>query len=72
MLSNFVQGEEAIVLRAQLSALELMMLFYNISYSIKGEKFQSLLMEKKFFDNHLVIEDLIWKNDVEELKKLNS
>ena len=60
------------ILRAQLSAIELLMLFYNISYSSKGEKFRSLLMEKNFFDNHLVIEDFIWRNDFEELKKLNS
>lgn len=62
------------ILRAQLSSYELLMLFYNICYSEKGENFKEILKSTDFFDNHLVKTDFIWSNDEEELKyfKLNS
>ncbi|MGG0590521.1 putative phage abortive infection protein [Priestia megaterium] len=56
------------ILRAQLSSFELMMLFYNVNYSTKGEKFKALLQNTNFFDDHLVEKDFIWTNDKEELK----
>lgn len=56
------------ILRAQLSSFELMMLFYNVNYSTKGEKFKTLLQNTNFFDDHLVEKDFIWTNDKEELK----
>ncbi|ETT37038.1 hypothetical protein C161_11033 [Paenibacillus sp. FSL R5-192] len=60
------------ILRAQLSSFELMMLFYNVVYSQKGEKFRSYLMNTNFFDDHLVQSDFIWANDKEELKVINA
>ncbi|WP_179874591.1 putative phage abortive infection protein [Bacillus toyonensis] len=59
------------ILRAQLSSFELLMLFYNISYSEKGKKFKELVAGINFFDDHLIEEDFIWKNDVAELANLN-
>ncbi|QBJ67097.1 hypothetical protein C3496_12265 [Bacillus anthracis] len=59
------------ILRAQLSSFELLMLFYNISYSEKGKKFKELVAGINFFDDHLIEEDFIWKNDVAELVNLN-
>lgn len=59
------------ILRAQLSSFELLMLFYNISYSEKGKKFKELVAGINFFDDHLIKEDFIWKNDVTELANLN-
>ncbi len=59
------------ILRAQLSSFELLMLFYNISYSEKGKKFKELVAGFNFFDDHLIEEDFIWKNDVTELANLN-
>lgn len=59
------------ILRAQLSSFELLMLFYNISYSEKGKKFKELVAGINFFDDHLIEEDFIWKNDVTELANLN-
>ncbi|WP_338705238.1 putative phage abortive infection protein [Priestia aryabhattai] len=56
------------ILRAQLSSIELLMLFYNVNYSKKGEKFKALLENTNFFDDHLVEKEFIWKNDKEELK----
>ncbi len=56
------------ILRAQLSSYELLMLFYNICYSDKGEKFKFLLESTNFFDNHLVEDDFIWENDIEQLE----
>ena len=43
------------ILRAQLSATELIMLYYNINYSNKGKKFKDLLEknEMDFFQEHL-------------------
>ncbi|WP_430476805.1 putative phage abortive infection protein [Bacillus cereus] len=60
------------ILRAQLSSFELLMLFYNISYSEKGKNFKKLITGINFFDDHLIEEDFIWKNDVEELASLNA
>ncbi|MHA4196218.1 putative phage abortive infection protein [Bacillus cereus] len=60
------------ILRAQLSSFELLMLFYNISYSEKGKKFKELIESINFFDDHLIEEDFIWKNDVKELASLNA
>jgi len=60
------------ILRAQLSSFELLMLFYNISYSEKGKNFKKLITGINFFDDHLIEEDFIWKNDVEELASLNT
>ncbi|ASA23421.1 putative phage abortive infection protein [Paenibacillus donghaensis] len=59
------------ILRAQLSSYELIMLFYNIVYSYKGEKFQLLIKNTNFFDDHLVTSDFIWRNDVHELENLD-
>ncbi|MEH7328788.1 putative phage abortive infection protein, partial [Priestia megaterium] len=56
------------ILRAQLSSIELLMLFYNVNYSKKGEKFKALLENTNFFDDHLVEKEFIWKNDKEQLK----
>lgn len=55
------------ILRAQLSSFELLMIFYNVVYSEKGKKFKDILRSTNFFDDHLIIEDFIWKNDKEEL-----
>ncbi|MFK4423958.1 putative phage abortive infection protein [Bacillus sp. RC51] len=60
------------ILRAQLSSFELLMLFYNISYSEKGKKFKELIAGINFFDDHLIEEDFIWTNDVKELAILNA
>ncbi|WP_239502874.1 putative phage abortive infection protein [Bacillus cereus] len=60
------------ILRAQLSSFELLMLFYNISYSEKGKKFKELIEGINFFDDHLIEKDFIWKNDVKELASLNA
>ena len=59
------------ILRAQLSSFELLMLFYNISYSEKGKKFKELVAGTNFFADHLIVEDFIWKNDVTELAHFN-
>lgn len=58
------------ILRAQLSSQELIMLFYNISYSNKGEKFKEILRNKNFFDDHLDFEKFLWGNDEEELSRI--
>ncbi len=58
------------ILRAQLSSFELMMLFYNVMYSEKGEKFKDQLKHKNFFDNHLMINEFIWNDDYKELEKI--
>lgn len=55
------------ILRAQLSSMELLMIFYNVIYSKKGEKFKELLKGTNFFDDHLVFDKFIWNNDIEEL-----
>lgn len=60
------------ILRAQLSSFELLMLFYNILYSEKGENFKELISGINFFDDHLIEGDFIWKNDVTELANLNA
>ncbi|HFO1406882.1 putative phage abortive infection protein [Bacillus paranthracis] len=60
------------ILRAQLSSFELLMIFYNISYSEKGKKFKELVAGVNFFDDHLIEKDFIWENDVEELASLNA
>ncbi|WP_433581572.1 putative phage abortive infection protein [Paenibacillus amylolyticus] len=59
------------ILRAQLSSSELMMLFYNVTYSTKGEKFRDYLINTNFFDDHLIQSQFIWVNDKEELKLIN-
>lgn len=59
------------ILRAQLSSFELLMIFYNVVYSKKGEKFKEILRNTNFFDDHLITEDFIWKNDNEELANLD-
>lgn len=60
------------ILRAQFSSFELLMLFYNISLSEKGEKFKRLLISTNFFDDYLIKDYFIWENDEEELAKLDS
>ncbi|WP_176544114.1 putative phage abortive infection protein [Bacillus thuringiensis] len=60
------------ILRAQLSSFELLMLFYNISYSEKGKKFKELIAGVNFFDDHLIEESFIWKNDIKEVASLNA
>ncbi|MEJ9232235.1 hypothetical protein LAV79_22820 [Peribacillus butanolivorans] len=59
------------ILRAQLSSFELLMIFYNVVYSKKGEKFKEILLNTNFFDDHLVTDNFIWENDIEELAKLD-
>ncbi|MED3788910.1 hypothetical protein P4576_17055 [Peribacillus frigoritolerans] len=46
------------------------MIFYNVVYSEKGEKFKEILINTNFFDDHLITGDF-WKNDFEELAKLD-
>jgi hypothetical protein len=58
------------ILRAQLSSFELLMIFYNVVYSKKGLKFKDLLLDINFFDDHLIIKDFIWNNDIGELEDL--
>ncbi|PFE95058.1 hypothetical protein CN325_18820 [Bacillus thuringiensis] len=60
------------ILRAQFSSFELLMLFYNISYSEKGKKFKELIAGVNFFDDHLIEESFIWKSDIKELANLNA
>ncbi|WP_235856586.1 putative phage abortive infection protein [Niallia taxi] len=60
------------ILRAQLSSFELLMVFYNVVYSQKGEKFKEILINTNFFDDHLVTNDFIWKNDIEEVASLDT
>jgi hypothetical protein len=60
------------ILRAQLSSVELLMIFYNVVYSKKGKKFKDLLQDTNFFDDHLVNSDFIWTNDKQELIKLGT
>ncbi|MBI1628867.1 MULTISPECIES: putative phage abortive infection protein [Bacillus] len=55
------------ILRAQLSSMELLMLFYNVVYSKKGEKFKELLEGTNFFDDHLIESKFLWANDKDEL-----
>ncbi|WP_408894665.1 putative phage abortive infection protein [Paenibacillus taichungensis] len=59
------------ILRAQLSSYELMMLFYNVTYSRKSEKFRTYLKNTNFFDDHLIQSDFLWGNDKEELELIN-
>ncbi len=59
------------ILRAQLSSMELLMLFYNIVYSEKGQKFKAILKGTNFFDDHLIESKFLWANDKEELAALN-
>lgn len=67
-VNNKEQKEYMGILRAQLSSYELLMLFYNICYSDKGEKFKFLLKSTNFFDNHLVEDDFLWENDIDQLE----
>jgi len=60
------------ILRAQLSSIEMIILFYNIVYSKNGKKFRNLLLNTRFFEDHLDPSKIIWKNDEDELKKLDS
>lgn len=58
------------ILRAQLSSMELLMLFYNVVYSEKGQKFKAILKGTNFFDDHLIESKFIWENDKDELATL--
>ncbi|WP_144494475.1 putative phage abortive infection protein [Bacillus pumilus] len=58
------------LLRAQLSSMELLMLFYNVVFSEKGEKFKSIIKGTNFFDDHLIESKFLWANDKEELDAL--
>ncbi|PRS67556.1 putative phage abortive infection protein [Bacillus sp. NMTD17] len=58
------------ILRAQLSSMELLMLFYNVVYSKKGEKFREILKGTNFFDDHIIESKFLWANDKEELAAL--
>ncbi|MGE1095753.1 putative phage abortive infection protein [Bacillus altitudinis] len=58
------------ILRAQLSSMELLMLFYNVVYSEKGEKFKEILKGNNFFDDHLIESKFLWANDKDELAAL--
>lgn len=58
------------ILRAQLSSMELLMLFYNVVYSEKGEKFKSIIKGTNFFDDHLIESKFLWANDKVELDAL--
>ncbi|WP_182103767.1 putative phage abortive infection protein [Niallia taxi] len=58
------------ILRAQLSSFELLMVFYNMVYSEKGEKFKQLIIGTNFFDDHIVEKDFIWRSDKAELENL--
>lgn len=60
------------ILRAQLSSYELIIIFYNVNYSNKGKNFQEILKNTNFFDDHLVLTDFIWRNDLNEMKKMES
>ncbi|MCT1402500.1 putative phage abortive infection protein [Paenibacillus sp. p3-SID867] len=58
------------ILRAQLSSFELLLVFYNLVYSEKGEKFKSILKNTCFFDDHL--SNFIWPNDFLELREIDA
>ncbi|MGN7403415.1 putative phage abortive infection protein [Cytobacillus praedii] len=58
------------VFRAQLSSFELVMLFYNISYSEAGVKFKRLLRGKNFFQKHIPSELFINSIDMTILKEI--
>ncbi|KJF45771.1 putative phage abortive infection protein, partial [Bacillus altitudinis] len=73
--NNFIENEKEKkkyrgILRAQLSSMELLMLFYNVVYSEKGEKFKDILKGTNFFDDHLIESNFLWVNDKEELAAL--
>lgn len=75
--SNIIENEKEKkeyrgILRAQLSTYELLMLFYNVCYSDKGDKFKDILIGTNFFDNHLVQGEFIWKNDLKEITQFES
>ncbi|WP_337034740.1 putative phage abortive infection protein [Paenibacillus illinoisensis] len=59
------------ILRDQLSSIELIAIFYNITYSKKGESFKKYFAHINFFDDHIVESDFIWSNDSLELSRLN-
>lgn len=46
------------------------MLFYNVVYSEKGEKFKSIIKGTNFFDDHLIESKFLWANDKVELDAL--
>ena len=68
LINNDLKKEYRGILRAQLSSYELMMLFYNVSYSEKGKKFKEQLTKCNFFDNHLLTNKFIWNDDCEVLE----
>jgi len=68
LINNDLKKEYRGILRAQLSSYELMMLFYNVSYSEKGKKFKEQLTNCNFFDNHLLTNKFIWNDDCEVLE----
>ncbi|OME79592.1 hypothetical protein BK120_21695 [Paenibacillus sp. FSL A5-0031] len=59
------------IIRAQLSSYELLVIFYNIVYSSKGDKFKQLLINTHFFDDHLNVKEFLWPNDFSELEQMN-
>ncbi|MDI2588063.1 hypothetical protein OR571_13295 [Psychrobacillus sp. NEAU-3TGS] len=70
LISHELKKEFRGILRAQLSSFELMMLFYNVMYSEKGEKFNDQLQNKNFFDNHLLLEEFVWNDDIHYLEEI--
>lgn len=51
------------ILRAQFSSYEFILLYFNLEYCSAGEKFRNLVGNKGFFDETLMNEDLMWKNN---------
>lgn len=58
------------IVAAQLSSYELIMLFYYAVYSRKGEGFAKLVNNKNFFEDNIIKEDFLWRNDGNELLNL--
>lgn len=70
LLDDLAKKEFRGILRAQLSSYEIMMLFYNVMYSEKGKKFKEQLLEKNFFDDHLLLEELVWNDEVKYIEEI--
>lgn len=51
------------ILRAQFSSYEFILLYFNLEYCSAGEKFKKVIENKGFFDETLMNEDLMWKNN---------
>ena len=60
------------ILRSQLSSMELLFIFYNVTYTERGRKFKELISGLNFFDNHLNREKFIWNTDFLEVEKINT